>query len=163
MSYIDPLGLEIIGTWGKRPTLTHDAGLRRDPKKCTGRLIGNCYFNSVDYGLGLQYYGYVDTLISWSLDCQDTGTCEKWTVEDELSDFHDFTIMAANPALCGAAKTGTGLKALPGICFIVGTVNLYTKYSNYVSGYLDVKRKAKNAIAEMTPSELAAICQANRD
>jgi hypothetical protein len=144
------------------PTLTHDVGLRRDPRSCTGRLIGNCYFNSEKYGLGIRYYGYIDTLISWLINCEDTETCEKWNVEDEIADFHDFTILAANPALCAAAKTGSGLRALPGICFIVSTVNIYTRYHNYIEAYLDGRRKAMQALSNMTPEELAAICRANK-
>ncbi|MFC1751160.1 hypothetical protein ACFL2V_20440 [Pseudomonadota bacterium] len=101
-------------------------------------------------------------MVSWSINCKDTETCEEWKVEDSYYEVVDITITAPHPALCSAAVLSGKLQTLPGICTVLSGVNVYSQYGQYVDDLVKGGLEYKKSMDRLTATEMAQICIAGR-
>ncbi|WP_394202461.1 RHS repeat domain-containing protein [Marinagarivorans algicola] len=158
VSNIDLFGLEVIGSWGNKPTIDFNGGSRRNSGACTGRALADCYFSGSNGGLSVEIFFWIEVIVSNGLlNCEDTETCESWTVDTEgFYQARDFTIEAPNPAFCSAAKTAGGITKPWFFCPLVTTADVFTKWGRHKEEALEA---AKQYISGFTPEVRAKICQ----
>jgi len=170
LRFVDPLGLKVIGSYGSRPTLSSDGGFRRDSNHCSGRKFADCYFKPADFGFTIDFFFWASVIVSWSVDCEDTETCEKWTVPRRYGEFEDFTVRNTNPAVCGflqglpsrAVLRPSGRQPIQDFCSPVPFGNVYKKYKQVADKLVADGLEYKNANDNLTSGQLSAICVAGR-
>jgi hypothetical protein len=125
-------------------------------------VVADCYFKSINYGLGVQFILQVEGLVTWSIDCTDgCNGSENWVVSDELYDVKDITITTANPALCALAARYAGIK-VPAICLALSAMGAAQEFGPYIDDAIRALQLYLEAMEKLTPDELAELCIALR-
>ena len=164
----DPLGLEVVGSWAKKPNYPSvDISLRRDNRKCTGVSLWDCKWRSVYAGVGIEVFFQVEASIEWQVSCFDTVDCESWSVSDSYYMVVDFEHTFANPVLCGLfVPTVNGVRARPMFhprtCLIAGVFTAGGKVYELAREAVSPVFDYYHYLNSLGDEELAAICVAGR-
>jgi len=92
----DPLGLEVIGTWGVEPSL-HSGSISTGPEGFS-RSNGSIYLNVEVSGSGT---------FTFLAKCEDTCTDEDWTEDFSVDVTASYVGNAKIPGMCGAIAYAT--------------------------------------------------------